>query len=346
MRAAVVSNDPATSTLSVVDWPDPSVPPGWALVELRRASLNRLDLMMVQDRADLPGPGILGSDGAGVVAGLGTGVTGLAVGDEVVISPSLFWGDRQSAPGPAYEILGSPTHGTHAELVVVPAENVLAKPARLSWDEAAALPMAGVTAWRALITRGRLRAGETVVVAAASSGVGSLAVQIAAAHGARVVAVTSADKVAAAEALGAHEVVSRTAADFPGDLVRATRRGADLALDPTGALWQPLVQALRPGGRLVAVGKMATDTATVRVQTVYWNQVDILGSSMGSAQDFQAFLHHVDDADWTPAVDSTYPLERIHEAYARLDAPERMGKVVLDVSSRRHACPAGDARAA
>jgi zinc-binding alcohol dehydrogenase/oxidoreductase len=339
MRAAVVNNDPARPVLSLTECPDPTVLPGWVLVELRRASLNRLDMMVIQDRTDLPGPGILGSDGAGVVAGLGSGVTGLDIGDEVVISPSLFWGEEPSVPGPAYEILGNPTHGTHAELIVVPAENVFAKPARLSWSETAALPMAGITAWRALISRGRLRPGETVIVAAASSGVGSLAIQIAAAHGVRVVAVTSDNKLAAAKALGAHEVVSRTSPDFVDELIRATGGSADLALDPTGALWQPLLQAVRPGGRLVAVGKIATETATVRVQTIYWKQVDILGSSMGSAEDFQTFLRHVERADWLPAVDSTYPLERISEAYQQLDSPDRVGKVVLDVSPGRNTEP-------
>jgi zinc-binding alcohol dehydrogenase/oxidoreductase len=332
VRAAVVSNQPDSPGITVSDWPEPKIPPGWALVELRRAALNRHDEMSLRDPASLPGPSILGSDGAGVVAGMGEGVTGLRIGEEVVISPSLFWGSAPEAPGDRFEILGSPTHGTHAEMVVVPAENLLPRPSRLSWDEAAALPLAGVTAWRALVTRGRLRAGETVVIAAASSGVGSLAIQIAAALGARVIAVTSERNLAAARSIGADHVLSRTSGDLAEELTRASDGGAHLALDPTGALWQPLLQGLRPAGRLVSVGRMASDTAAVNVATVFWKQLDILGSSMGSPEDFRALLQHVERSSWAPVVDSTHPLEHISDAYARLDHPERFGKVVIDVS--------------
>lgn len=334
MRAAVTTNVLTDQPVRVTDWPDPTVPAGWALVRLRAAALNRLDRMLLDDRSSLPGPSILGSDGAGVVAAAGKGAD-VEVGAEVVISPSLHWGTGVDAPHEDYEILGSPTDGTHAELVAVPAENLYPKPDRLTWREAAALPMAGVTAWRALVSRGRLQRGETVVVTAASSGLGSFALQIAAGLGARVVAVTSSgSKPEVARSLGADVVVLRDQPDFVDALTAATDGCADVALDPTGALWQPLLQSVRPGGRLVAVGKMASESATVRVQTVYWKQVDILGSSMGSPRDFAAFLAHVDDASWTPLVDSTHPLDDIETAYARLDSPARTGKVVIDLPVR------------
>ena len=335
MRAAVVSNQPGTPRITVSDWPRPDVPAGWVLVELKRAALNRNDEMSLRNPASLPGPSILGSDGAGVVAGVGEGVSGCHVGEEVVISPSLHWGSAPEAPGDEFEILGTPTHGTHAEMVVVPAVNLEPRPSRLSWDEAAALPLSGVTAWRALTTRGRLQAGETVIIAAASSGVGAIAVQIAAALGARVIAVTSDRHLGTARSIGAHHALSRTSGDLVAQAIRASDGGAHLALDPTGALWQPLLQALRPAGRLVSVGRMASDAATVRVATVFWNHIDILGSSMGSADDFRTLIQHVGRSGWTPVVDSIHPLERISEAYARLDHPERFGKVVIDVSSDR-----------
>jgi NADPH:quinone reductase-like Zn-dependent oxidoreductase len=344
MRAVVLHPDPFRSPLSVQDWPRPVVPPGWVLVRLKRAALNRLDEMTVRDRSDFNSPVVIGSDGAGVIVELGPGTNGhpdpqrpgatrrVHVGDEVLVSPSLWWGDDESAPGPDYEILGAPTQGTHAQYVAVPVENVYPKPVNLTWDEAAALPLAGMTAWRALVTRGRLRTGETVVIAAASSGVGAYAIQVAAALGARVIAVTgSADKALAVKTLGADEVVLRTGDDFAERLHAATGGRADLSLDPTGALWQPLLAATRPGGRLVAVGQMASPQATVRVQTVYWRQVDILGSSMGSPADFAALLDHVAAHSWRPVIDSVLPLSAIEAAYERLDAPERIGKVLLDV---------------
>lgn len=335
MRAAVVSNVPAETPVRVAHVPTPEPRPGWVRVRLHRAALNRLDATMVDTRVELDRPGVFGSDGAGVVDAVGGGVTGVEVGAEVVVSPSLWWGPDRQAPGPDYEILGSPTDGTHAEHVVVPAGNALPKPARLSMAEAAALPMAGLTAWRGLVTRGRMAAGETVVVGAASSGVGTMAIQIATGLGARVVAVTSsADKSDGLRRLGADQVVLRTEPDFDDRLVAVTEGRADLALDPSGALWQPLLQALRPGGRLVAIGRMAAEIAQPRVQTVYWKQVDILGSSMGSPDDFRDLLAHVERSDWAPAIDSTYPLHAIQDAYARLDDPQRTGKVLLDVTAK------------
>lgn len=333
MRAAVTTNIATDRPVRVIDWPDPILPAGWALVQLRAAALNRLDRIILDNRLSLPGPSILGSDGAGTVVAIGEGA-GVEVGAEVVISPSLYWGAEDHAPHDSYEILGSPTQGTHAELVAVPAENLYPKPNRLTWAETAALPMAGLTAWRALVTRGRLQRGEAVVVAAASSGVGSFAIQIAVGLGARVIAVSSSEsKMEAARSLGADVVVRRDQTHFADALMAATEGRADLALDPTGALWDPLLNSLRPGGRLVVVGKVASESATARVQTVYWKQVDILGSSMGSPRDFAALLVHVNQASWTPFVDSTHPLDEIQAAYTRLDSPARIGKVVLDLAA-------------
>lgn len=337
MRAAVVTPPSADRPVSVEVVPDPSPPSYWVTVELRHAALNRLDALMLAARTTEETGAVLGSDGAGTIRALGDGLTpspGMSVGDEVLILPSLFWGPSPVAPGPSYQILGSPTNGTHAELVVVPAANVYPRPRHLSSAQAAALPMASLTAWRALVTRGRLEHGETVVVGAASSGVGSAAVQIAASLGARVVAVTAgSDKAAAALRLGATHVVDRLADDFHADLLEVTGGRAELALDPTGALWQPLADALAPGGRLVTVGRLAADLATVRVQSVYWKQLDLLGSSMGSPVDFAGLLTNIETTGWAPLVDSTHALTDIAAAYARLDHPDRTGKVVVDVTA-------------
>lgn len=337
MRAAVTNVDPAAPPVEVREVPPPSPAPGWVTVRLQRAALNRLDAMLLAARTEEKPDTVYGADGAGLVHEVGPPVAGhdtdVAPGDRVVICPSLHWGEDEQAPGGSYEILGSPTDGTHAELVAVPAANVHRVPAHLSWEEAAALPLAGLTAWRALVTRGRLKGGETVVVGAASSGVGSMAVQLAHAHGARVVAVTSGPaKAAAASALGADAVADRSRGAVAERLRALVPEGADLALDPTGALWQPFVDALRPGGRLVAVGKMASATAELRVQSVYWKQVDVLGSSMGSPRDFRDLLRHVEEHRWAPLVDSVFGLGDVAAAYARLDADDRIGKVVLDTT--------------
>ena len=337
MRAAVVGTEPQEPPVRVMDVPRPHASGDWSVVRLERASLNRLDAMMLERRsAEAPGA-IFGSDGAGVIHELGPDVppsAGWTVGDHVILSPSLHWGQDERFPSDEYEILGSPTHGTHAEYVAVPAANLYPKPPHLTWDEAASLPMAGLTAWRALVTRGRLVEGETVLIGAASSGVGTAAIQIAAAAGARVVAVAGSEaKAAEAIALGASATVNRTDADLAGQLRAATLGEADLAVDPTGALWNVFVDNLRAAGRLVVVGRMAASVASLSVQSVYWKQVDILGSSMGSPQDFAALLTQVTSRRWAPRVDTVFPLTDIDSAYARLDAADRVGKVVLDVGA-------------
>ncbi|HUR15465.1 MAG TPA: zinc-binding dehydrogenase [Mycobacteriales bacterium] len=333
MRAAVLRTDGRKEAIDVTDWANPEAMPGWVVVRVMRASLNQLDQMTVDERTELPRDAVIGSDAAGIVVETGEGVSGVSVGDEVVVLPSLWWGAGDDVQSADYEILGYPTQGTHAELVAVPAENVFPRPGRLTWDEAAALPLAGLTAWRAVMSRGALRAGETMIVTAASSGVGSLAVQIGHAVGARVIAVSSdQDKLDRACALGASGGVLRTSSDLAGDLVRAVDGAADLVVDSTGAHWPALSRALRPGGRMVTIGQKGSSEATLPVQTVYWRQLSVLGSSMGSPRDFAALLDHLDGATWAPVVDSVFDLEDIARAYARLGHSERYGKVVLSFS--------------
>jgi zinc-binding alcohol dehydrogenase/oxidoreductase len=333
VRAVIL--DPTTaSALSVGAWPDPEVRPGWVLVRVTRAALNRNDAMWVDERHLLPGPAVIGSDATGTVEAVGADVVGVEAGDDVLVDPVLWWGPDDDAPQDGFELLGHPTQGTHAELVAVPAENVHPRPARLSPEEAAALPLAGVTAWRALVTRGALRAGDTVVVTAASSGVGSIAVQIATALGARVVTTTStAARADAATRLGADAVVLRTSSRYADELREAVGpRGADLVLDTAGAGWPSLLGVLRRGGRLVSVGRTAGRTGAVDIGTLFWAHLSVLGSSIGSPRDFAALLAHVEGARWAPVVDEVLPLSDATSAYEQLEAPARVGKVVLDMT--------------
>jgi NADPH:quinone reductase-like Zn-dependent oxidoreductase len=333
MRAAIVSPNLSEPAVQAGTWPVPELAPGQVLVKVVRAALNYNDELIVRARTDLPGPSVAGSDASGVVAAAADDVEGRAPGDEVVILPSLNWGPKPEAPLPSFEILGDESGGgTHAEYVAVPAENVFPKPARLSWDEAAALPLAGVTAWRALVTRGGLSAGQTVVVTAASSGVGTLAIQIAAALGAHVVAITSTDRrVDAARALGAHIVLSRNDEHHADKLKASVGDGADLVIDSTGD-WDPLLSILCRGGRLVSFGRISTTEATVTVGRFFWQQLSILGTSMGSPTDFAELLAHVDDSAWAPVVDGVFGLSEVQLAYERLANADRVGKVVLDPS--------------
>jgi NADPH:quinone reductase-like Zn-dependent oxidoreductase len=305
--------------------PDPAAPPGWVVVELRAAALNWHDVLVRNGQYDVALPRIPGADGAGVRRD---------TGEAVVIAPSLHWGAGDRFPAPDFEILGDHTDGTYAELVAVPERNVLAMPAGWSWAEAAALPLAGVTAYRALFTRGGLQAGETVLVLGAGSGVSTMAVALAALAGARVlVTSSSAGKIDRARELGADGGVLYTDADWVAQARElAGERGVDLVIDSVGATWPDCLTTLNPGGRLVAFGATAGDVAAVPVRPFYFGQHTILGTTMGSPRDFAALLDLVGrHPSWRPVVHDVRPLARAAEAHAELERREHFGKLVLSI---------------
>ena len=321
MQAARVHEDDRLVYESV---PDPVAGPGEVVVELRRAAVNRRDLLVRQGVYPFPLPITPGSDGAGIRRD---------TGEEVVIQPGLFWGNGEDAPGPEFGILGGPRDGTYAELVVVPAENVFPKPARFSWEEAAAFPLAALTAWRALFTRGGVQPGETVLVLGAGSGVSTLAVQLAAQAGARVLVTSSSQaKVDRAVELGAEAGVLYTEADWPAAAKElAGGRGVDLVLDSVGSTWDQSLQTLRPGGRVVVFGGTGGTEVALQVRPAYLQQLSILGTTMGSPRDFAALLHAVDGGSWKPVIDSVFPLAEADAAHERIKSKEHFGKIVLDV---------------
>jgi zinc-binding alcohol dehydrogenase/oxidoreductase len=315
--------------------PDPMPGPGEVAIDLQAAALNRRDAWIWTQPDYCPLPVTLGSDGAGRVAVLGSGVEGLAVGDAVVFDPTLNWGDSEERPSTEFDILGGPTEGTFAERVLVSAASVAPKPARLGWEEAAALNLAGLTAWRAAVTCGQVGAGKSVLVSGAGSGVSTFVVQIAAALGARVF-VTSSDetKIARALSLGALGGVSYRDPDWP-TLVRELAGGPlDVAIDSYGGpSLAGVLKTLRWGGVAVSFGDTGGWETAFETADVYWSWRRIIGTSMGSPREYRRLLTHVETASWRPAVDSVYPLTEIDAAAARLNAPERFGKVVLRIAA-------------
>jgi zinc-binding alcohol dehydrogenase/oxidoreductase len=326
MQAVLLTEHGGPKVLRVEQRPDPAPRAGWAIVELRAAALNWHDCLVRQGLYDVPVPRVLGADGAGVCRD---------TGEEVVILPSLHWGENERAPGPSWEILGDYTDGTYAELVAVPVANVFPKPAGWSFTDAAALPLAGLTAHRALFARGGLRGGETALILGAGGGVATIAIGLARIAGARVLVTTSTTtKLDQARTLGADGGVLYTEPGWP-EAIRELSGGdgVDVVIDSVGSTWPDSLATLRPGGRLVSFG--ATDSASteVDVRRFYFAQHTILGTTMGSPRDFAGLLSLVDGApDWRPVVDSVRPLEEAAEAQAAMERREHTGKLVLSVA--------------
>jgi NADPH:quinone reductase-like Zn-dependent oxidoreductase len=305
------------------EFPDPAVRPGWVTVALRASALNWHDVLVREGRYGSPLPHIIGADGAGVRTD---------TGEEVVVLPSLNWGNRDEAPSSDWEILGDHTPGTYAELVSVPADCLAAKPAGLSWAEAAALPLVGVTTYRALFVRGRLCSGESMLVVGAGGGIATMAIALAAAAGVDItVTSSSADTIERAVSAGARGGVLHSETGWPEDAraMSPNNAGFDLILDPVGR-WSESVRALRPGGRLVVLGANAADTASMDVRSFYFGQFDLLGTTMGSSRDFAGLLNMIDRCSVRPPViDREFALDRAAEAHEHLERGRTFGKCVL-----------------
>jgi len=319
------------------DVPYPEPGPGEVVVRLSHAALNRRDLFATHSQ--YPGakpealPVVLGSDGAGVVAAKGESTDGPEEGAEVVINPALGWGDDPEAPGKEYRILGLPEDGTFAEMVKVPAENVLTKPAHLSPKEAAALPLAGLTAYRALFARGGLKAGETVLVPGVGGGVATFLVQMAAAAGARVFVTSGSDeKIEAAKGLGAEGGVNYRSEGWSKEL-KGMAGPVDLSMDSVGGeTFGALVSLARPGGRIVSFGATAGPVDRLVLPRIFLKHLTVLGTAMGTPEEFGAMLRFYEDHDLRPTIGARFPLEETAAALRHMEEGAGMGKIVLEIT--------------
>jgi NADPH:quinone reductase-like Zn-dependent oxidoreductase len=323
MDAVVLREFGAPDQLRFGSFPDPVAAPGWVVVRLRASSLNWHDVLVRRGVYSSPLPHVLGADGAGERTD---------TGEPVLILPSMGWGTDERVPGPGFQILGDQTPGTYAELVCVPGECVVPKPAGLSWAQAAALPLVGVTCFRALFSRGRLTAGESVLLVGAGGGVATMALSLAVAVGADVVVASSTvEKIEQARGRGAVGGVRHTDPDW----VAAARdhtpgaRGFDLVLDPVGR-WSESVRALRPGGRLVVLGASNATRANLDIRSFYFGQFDLLGTTMGSPRDFIGLLSLMRTMPVAPpAIDTVFPLDAADKAHERIESGAGFGKIVL-----------------
>jgi zinc-binding alcohol dehydrogenase/oxidoreductase len=336
MKAMVLHEIEGPESMSYEDVPDPEPGPGETVVRLRAAALNRRDVFVT--RGQYPGakpealPVILGSDGSGEVVARGDGAAGPDEGTEVVINPALYWGDDPDKPGKEYRILGLPDDGTFAQLAKVPSENVFPKPSHLSHEEAAAIPLGALTAYRALVTRGGVQEGETVVVPGVGSGVATFVVQIAVALGARVFVTSGSDeKIEAAKALGAEGGVNYNSEDWSREL-KSMAGGVDLSVDHVGGeAFDAMVSLAKPGSRIVTFGATAGPKVSVVMPRIFLKHLTVLGTAMGTNEEFGAMLDLWAEHGLRPTVDETFPLEETAAAMKHMEEGAGMGKIVIDV---------------
>jgi len=314
--------------------PEPKPAAGEVCVSLRAAALNHRDLWILRGQyAGLKWPVIPGSDGAGVVTALGEGVSAGWLGREVIINPAFAWGENEAAQSAAFAILGLPRDGTLAEMVCVPAEQLAPRPDHLDWCEAAALPLAGLTAWRALVTRAQVRPGERVLVSGIGGGVALFALQFAVALGAEVwVSSSSAAKIDRARELGARGGFLYTRSDWASEAVEQTGGGFDVIIDSAGgAGFESLMDSALPGGRIAFYGSTRGNVPELALRKAFFRQLSLLGSTMGSPADWAAMLDCVNRHKLRPIVTACYPLAQTAEALALMERGEQMGKIGITI---------------
>jgi zinc-binding alcohol dehydrogenase/oxidoreductase len=318
VKAIRIHEDGGLDVLRYEDVPDPVAGAGEVLVELRAASLNHLDVWIRKGLPSVPKPRILGADGAGVIAG---------TAERVVINPAI-------ETGGAMRILGETMDGTHAELIAVPRANVHPIPGDLSFEEAAAFPLVFETAYRMLARRARLEAGEWVLIWGIGGGIATAALAIAKALGAHVVVTSSSDaKLERALELGADAAVNHETDDVVAAVKSATDGGAQVVVDDVGAAtWRRTLDAARPEGRIVVCGATTGPNPPAALHRVWWKQLSILGSTMGTPEDFKGAYDLIAAGKARPVIDRVYGLADAADAHERLESGAQLGKIVLEIS--------------
>jgi NADPH:quinone reductase-like Zn-dependent oxidoreductase len=317
VKAIRIHEDGGPEVLRYEDVPDPEPREGEALVELRAASLNHLDVWIRKGLPSVAKPRILGADGAGVIAG---------TDERVVINPGILSNGKM-------HIVGETMDGTHAELIALPRDYLHPIPDGLSFEEAAAFPLVFETAYRMLVTRAHLQADEWVLVWGIGGGVATAAMSLAKALGARVVVTSSSDdKLARARELGADAGVNHETDDVVARVKEVTGGGAHVVVDDVGeATWKRTLDAARPEGRVVVCGATTGPNPPAALHRVWWKQLSILGSTMGTPEDFKGAYDLIAAGKAKPVVDRVFPLADARAAHERLEAGEQLGKIVLAI---------------
>jgi NADPH:quinone reductase-like Zn-dependent oxidoreductase len=344
MRALTLIAHGGLEQLKVQEVPEPTIEsPNQVLLRVRAAALNRLDLFVT---AGLPGvnlefPHVVGSDGAGLVVETGEAVRQFRPGDRVMINPGLTCGacpacaEGEHSLCAKLRVVGEHCSGTAAEYVVVPAENLAPIPPAMPWPQAAAFSLATLSAWRMLVTRARLEAGETLLIWGIGGGVALAALQIAKLIGARTIVTSGSDaKLDVARGLGADVALNHRTADVVAEVRQHTSgRGADVVADSVGEqTWTGSLRALRRGGRLVLCGATTGPMVSLDLRRLFWHQWSILGSTLGNRQEYAEIVRHAAQGRLWPVVDRVVPLPEGPIAFERLQRGDQLGKLVIEVA--------------
>ena len=318
----------------ITDVPRPQPTGEQVLVRLHWAALNHLDIWIRREKALSHGIRVTqGSDGSGVVEAVAEDGDTTLVGKEVIINPSLDWGNNTLVQADNYRILGFPDNGTFAEYLLISKKYVHAKPDHLDLREAAAIPLAGVTAYRALFTRARIRPGERILITGIGGGAALFALQMAVAFQAKVyVTSSSADKINKAIALGATAGFNYNEANWI-DKARKELRGFDVIIDSAGGPQFPsLLELAAPGGRVVLFGRTRGDIPAIPPRLIYWKQLSILGTTMGTREEFLSMIDFMEKKKIQPVLDRTFELQDIEQAMAHMETGSQFGKILLKIN--------------
>jgi NADPH:quinone reductase-like Zn-dependent oxidoreductase len=342
MKAIAITGQGGMDKVQYMDIERPTVGPREVLIETRAAALNHLDLFVRNnlDALKLTAPHVAGADGAGVVAEVGSQVDTLKVGDRVLINPGLncgvceFCQAGEQSLCVRFGVMGETCPGTFAEYFKVPPENVHPVPEGFSWEEAAALPLVFVTAWRMLISRAAIKPGEDILILGIGGGVSTAVLQIVKAIGLRTFVTSSSDdKLQQAQKLGADAMINYKTQDFAREIRTLTnRRGVDVVVDSVGGdSYSKSLSSLVKGGRLVTCGATAGPRPQTDLGRIFWNQLSVFGSTMGNMREFSEMLNFVRRRGVRPVIDQVFPLAEGSSAFARMEEGKQFGKIVLKV---------------
>ncbi len=328
---SIVLNNELEAKIQLIDSPFPTPSQDEVVVKIKAAALNHRDEWSRKGLyPNLKNGVILGSDGAGIVDAVGSDQHSHWIGKEVIINPAINWGSSQLAQSKNFEILGMPRNGTLAEHVAVPVDRLHEKPSHLSWEEAGALPLAGLTAYRALVYQGQVKSGDKVLVTGIGGGVAQFAAQFALALGAEVYASSSSEaKSERALAMGIKVVFNYKSDSWTQEALDKTG-GFDLIIDgAAGDTLNNLISVAKPGGKIVFYGATMGNPGKLEARKIFWNQLKIMGSTMGSDKDFAEMLELVATKQIRPVIDQVFPLEKAVDAFDRMKAGAQFGKIVL-----------------